>query len=92
MFDTRREKISFIKRFYWLGFFVIFVIFAVLASGIYSKKIRIQNELKSQSEIAVNLMNHHNEDLLSEFDDMQNSIHLTARPIEVMNSKMEQMI
>ena len=89
MFNARRQKISFIKRFYLLGFFVLFVIFAVLVSGIYSKKSRIEQELKSQSEIAVNLMNHHNNDLLGELGDMQNSISLTSKPIEVMNSKME---
>ena len=89
MFNARRQKISFIKRFYLLGLFVVFVVFAVLASGIYSKKSRIEQELKSQSEIAVNLMNHHNNDLLGELGDMQNSISLTSKPIEVMNSKME---
>lgn len=89
MFNARRQKISFIKRFYLLGLFVVFVVFAVLASGIYSKKSRIEQDLKSQSEIAVNLMKHHNDDLLSELDDIQNSIALTSKPLEVMNSKMD---
>ena len=89
MFNARRQIIFFIKRFYLLGLFVVFVVFAVLASGIYSKKSRIEQDLKSQSEIAVNLMKHHNDDLLSELDDIQNSIALTSKPLEVMNSKMD---
>ena len=89
MFNARRQKISFIKRFYFFWLFFVFVVFAVLASGIYSKKSRIEQDLKSQSEIAVNLMKHHNDDLLSELDDIQNSIALTSKPLEVMNSTMD---
>ena len=89
MFNARRQKISFIKRFYLLGFFVVFVIFAVIFSGIYSKKSRIEQELKAQCEVTLNLMIHRSADLISELETIENDIYLTSRPLDTINFKME---